>query len=51
MTPLRQKFLKLWNTDLTYAEIAKHCGVSERQLYKMRAELKLPRRQRGRRKL
>jgi hypothetical protein len=51
MTPLRQKFLKLWDTELTYVEIAGHLKVSERQLYKMRIELNLPRRRRGRRKL
>jgi hypothetical protein len=51
MTPLRQKFLRLWDTDLSYAEIARHLVVSERQLYKMRIELNLPRRKRGRRKM
>ena len=51
MTPLRLKFLKLWDTDLTYAEIARLCEVSERQLYFMRIELNLPRRKRGKRKL
>lgn len=50
MTPLRQKFLRLWDTDLIYAEIARHLGVSERQVYLMRVELNLPRRRRGRRK-
>jgi hypothetical protein len=51
MTPLRQRFEKLWDTDLTYAEIARHLVVSERQLYKMRIELGLPNRKRGRKKL
>jgi hypothetical protein len=51
MTLLRQRFEKPWDTDLTDAEIAGHLGVSERLLYKMRIELNLPRRKRGRRKM
>jgi transposase-like protein len=47
MTPLRQKFTKLWDTELTYEEIARHLGVNERTLYKIRIELNLPRRKRG----
>jgi len=51
MAPLRRRFLKLWRTDLTFAEIAELLGVSDRVLYKWRIELGLPERQRGRRKL
>lgn len=51
MTPLRKRFKELWPSWLSYAEIARLLGVSERLLYKIRAELDLPHRPRGRRKL
>lgn len=51
ITPYRKKFKELWQTELTFAQIAAVLGVSERVLYMWRKELDLPLRGQGRRKL